>query len=141
MEAGKLELETLPFDLQSAAEDVLDLLRVKAHEKNLDLALCYEPGAPRQFIGDCGRIRQILVNLVGNSIKFTERGHVQVRAACLDADEAGTRMLLEVEDTGIGIPLSNCRGFSRCSRRATPRRRASMEAPASAWQYRNVSRV
>lgn len=104
MEAGKLELETLPFDLQSAAEDVLDLLRVKAHEKNLDLALCYEPGAPRQFIGDCGRIRQILVNLVGNSIKFTERGHVQVRAACLEADEAGTRMLLEVEDTGIGIP-------------------------------------
>jgi PAS domain S-box-containing protein len=104
MEAGKLELESLPFDLQSAAEDVLDLLRVKAHEKNLDLALCYALDAPRQFVGDCGRVRQILLNLVGNAIKFTERGHVQVRIGCLEAGQEEARMLVEVEDTGIGIP-------------------------------------
>jgi len=104
MEAGKLELEALPFDLQSAAEDVLDLLRVKAHEKNLDLALCYAPEAPRRFIGDCGRVRQILVNLVGNAIKFTDRGHVQVSVACLGAGPEDARVVVEVEDTGIGIP-------------------------------------
>ncbi|MCC6394856.1 MAG: PAS domain S-box protein [Bryobacterales bacterium] len=104
MEAGKLELEDLPFDLQSAAEDVLDLLRVKAHEKDLDLALWYGPEAPRQFMGDCGRVRQILVNLVGNAIKFTERGHVQVRINCVEAGNGAARMAVEVEDTGIGIP-------------------------------------
>ncbi len=104
MEAGKLELEALPFDLLSAAEDVLDLLRIEAQDKHLDLALCYAPDTPRQFIGDCGRVRQILLNLAGNAIKFTERGHVQVRIGHIEAENGEPRLLVEVEDTGIGIP-------------------------------------
>ncbi|MEO8452232.1 MAG: response regulator, partial [Gemmatimonadota bacterium] len=106
MEAGKLSIELIPFDLLICAEDVLEVLAPKAAEKDLDLVLQYTPRMHRRFIGDPGRIRQVLVNLAGNALKFTAVGHVVIRIALQEADETGELILVEVEDTGIGIPES-----------------------------------
>jgi histidine kinase 2/3/4 (cytokinin receptor) len=76
IESGKLELETVPFDLRSVCDDILSLFCGKAQEKGLELAVYVSDQVPETLIGDPGRIRQIITNLVGNSIKFTERGHI-----------------------------------------------------------------
>ena len=102
IESGKLDLEIIPFDLYDALEDVVELLAAKAHEKKLELLLWYSPDAPREFLGDPGRIRQVALNLVSNAIKFTDRGHVLVQ---VDQAEAGSIRIV-VHDTGIGIPAS-----------------------------------
>ncbi|MCX6633067.1 MAG: PAS domain S-box protein, partial [Candidatus Solibacter sp.] len=104
MEAGRLDLEIVPFDLYSALEDVLELLAVKAHEKKLELLLWYAPDAPREFLGDPGRIRQVVLNLVANAIKFTGRGHVLVEAGCEATPGGAASVRIAVHDTGIGIP-------------------------------------
>ncbi len=106
IEAGKMELEIVPFDLYTALQDVVELLAVPAHQKNLELLLLYNSEAPRQFLGDPGRIRQVVMNLVSNAIKFTASGHVLVevdrRTAGNQKSEATVR--IAVHDTGIGIP-------------------------------------
>jgi CheY-like chemotaxis protein len=104
IEAGKLDLEIVPFDLHSALEDVVELLAVKAHEKKLELLLWYAPDAPREFLGDPGRIRQVALNLVSNAIKFTESGHVLVEAGSQGVLDGVASMRIAVHDTGIGIP-------------------------------------
>lgn len=106
IEAGRMEIESVAFDLHSAAEDVADLLSVKAREKRLEVIVRYMPGTPQFVLGDPGRIRQILFNLVGNAIKFTEAGYVLITvdtAAVQPADSANIRLRISVEDTGIGI--------------------------------------
>ena len=104
IEAGRLTVEPVPFDLEAEIEEVLDLLAPRAAEKRLEVVLRFAPGAPRRVVGDPGRIRQVLLNLAGNAVKFTERGHVllDVEAVGRDGTEAGFRFL--VEDTGIGVP-------------------------------------
>jgi signal transduction histidine kinase/DNA-binding response OmpR family regulator len=104
MEAGMLSIEPIPFDLLVCAEDVLGMLASKAAEKELDLVLQYSPRMPRRFIGDPGRIRQVLVNLAGNALKFTAKGQVLIRMDLQEADDAGALIRVEVEDSGIGIP-------------------------------------
>ncbi len=104
IEAGKLDLEIIPFDLASALEDVVGLLAVKAHEKKLELLLRYAPDAPREFLGAPGRIRQVVLNLVSNAIKFTERGQVLIEAGSLPISEGLASIRIAVRDTGIGIP-------------------------------------
>jgi signal transduction histidine kinase/ligand-binding sensor domain-containing protein/CheY-like chemotaxis protein/HPt (histidine-containing phosphotransfer) domain-containing protein len=81
IEAGRLTLEPIPFDLHTAVEEVADLMLAKAREKELELTVRYAPDAPRHFVGDGGRIRQILTNLVGNAIKFTPSGQVVVEVS------------------------------------------------------------
>ena len=104
IEAGKLELEAVDFDPRNAVEDVLDLLAEGARRKQLELASWCEPDVPAEGIGDPGRFRQILMNLVGNAIKFTERGEVFVRLAREpDAPEGRIGLRVEVQDTGIGL--------------------------------------
>jgi PAS domain S-box-containing protein len=104
VEAGKLELEIVPFDLHAALEDVLDLMAVKARQKHLELMLYYQQDAPREFLGDPGRIRQVALNLVSNAIKFTDHGHVLVEVE-QKSSQAGTPLIrIAVTDTGIGIP-------------------------------------
>ena len=105
IEAGKLTIEPIPFDLEIAAAEVVELFAAKAAEKRLNLILRYAPDAPHRVIGDPGRIRQILTNLVGNAIKFTETGHVLVNLECERRDDATAWMRFTVEDTGIGIAL------------------------------------
>ena len=103
IEAGKLELEIVPFDLYRALQEVLELLAVRAHEKKLELLLRYAATAPRAFLGDAGRIRQVALNLVSNAIKFTESGHVLVEVDHRETAGGVARMRIAVHDTGIGI--------------------------------------
>ena len=103
IEAGKLELDNAPFDLASAVEDVASLLAASASAKNVELAVDYSPDLPARFIGDAGRLRQIITNLVGNAVKFTEQGHVLVRIDGNVSNEIG-HLSVAVIDTGIGIP-------------------------------------
>jgi len=104
IEAGKMIVEPILFDLHSAAEEIVDLLVPKASEKGLDLLLRYAPGTPKLITGDPGRIRQILINLVGNAIKFTQQGHVLIDIAGECSSERDAVLKISVEDTGIGIP-------------------------------------
>jgi signal transduction histidine kinase/CheY-like chemotaxis protein len=103
IEAGKLQIESIAFDLVTVIEDVNEMLAAKAEEKKLDLLLEYAPGAARHFIGDEGRIRQVVTNLVGNAIKFTPGGHVVVAVTCEQHTERQAQMRVSVTDTGIGI--------------------------------------
>ncbi|MFI0842618.1 response regulator [Mesorhizobium sp. IMUNJ 23232] len=101
--AGQLTLDTAPFPLAEAVEDVATLISSRVAEKNLELIVRVDPRLPTHVVGDAGRFRQIVTNLLGNAVKFTERGHVLVDVSGETAD--GKLMLkLRVEDTGIGIP-------------------------------------
>jgi len=104
IEAGKLSLHQVPFALRAALDETLQALALRAQTKGLELACRVTPDVPDALIGDSGRLRQILVNLIGNAIKFTERGEV---IAAVTVDNAGhdeVTLRLAVTDTGIGIP-------------------------------------
>jgi PAS domain S-box-containing protein len=104
IEAGMMVTEAVPFDLHAVLEQASDLLRPRAQEKGIEFGLEYADGLPRAFLGDPGRIRQIVLNLTGNAIKFTEQGHVSVVDSCSELGKDGALVRLAVEDTGIGIP-------------------------------------
>ncbi|MFH2046966.1 MAG: response regulator [Pseudomonadota bacterium] len=104
IEAGKLELEMLDFDLHTTIEDTADVLAIKAHEKGLELTAFVSPGVPTFLNGDPGRLRQILVNLIGNAIKFTHHGEVTIRADLEEETVNDAIIRFVVADTGIGIP-------------------------------------
>ena len=104
IEAGQMTLEAVPFDLRGLVEDVLDQVAVLADEKGLELVARYVPGTPARVRGDHGRIRQVLLNLVGNALKFTEAGHVLVTVEHEARPGATPVFTCSVEDTGIGIP-------------------------------------
>ncbi|MBT8065855.1 MAG: response regulator [Gammaproteobacteria bacterium] len=104
IEAGKLELDSAPFDLRDIVEEVAELLAEQASQKGLEVMCDFGPGLRPHRIGDGLRVRQILLNLVGNAIKFTESGHVVVRAMRAGSkDSDDDALLVEVVDTGIGI--------------------------------------
>ncbi len=103
IEAGKLDLEVVDFDLRRILEEVDDLLAGQARAKGLDLATAVDADLAPALRGDPGRIRQILLNLVGNAVKFTEQGQVVVTAAVLDRGPGGDLVSISVSDTGIGI--------------------------------------
>ena len=103
IEAGKLELESSVFDVRMLVEDIAELCAEPAHAKGLELNCMLSANLPHGFRGDPLRSRQILVNLVSNAIKFTERGEVTLRAAMIDETEETARVRFEVRDTGIGI--------------------------------------
>ncbi len=103
VEAGRLELESIPFEVRPALQDVVELLAGQAQSKGLELLSLVDPAVPDAVCGDPGRFRQILTNLVGNAVKFTDRGEVMVSAR-LGAEEGDALTLrVEVRDTGIGI--------------------------------------
>jgi PAS domain S-box-containing protein len=104
IEAGKLAIEATPFDLEQAVFQVVELLSSEARNKGIDLLTRMDAGIPPQLIGDSGRVRQILMNLVGNALKFTKEGHVLVEVEFLSQDEQGVYLRIAVRDTGIGIP-------------------------------------
>jgi two-component system sensor histidine kinase/response regulator len=106
IEAGKLELDSGDFSLRTAMGDTLRALAVRAHKKGLELISHVQPDVPDALVGDAGRLRQVLLNLVGNAIKFTDEGEVVVRveAAGDTAPEGEIGMRFTVRDTGIGIP-------------------------------------
>ena len=103
IEAGKLELKPVDFNLPALVEDVAEMFSLKAAQKDLELASVIEPGIPRWVRGDGDRLRQILVNLVGNAMKFTDRGEVFIRVAVETVSPDKTCLRFEVSDTGVGI--------------------------------------
>ncbi|MBD1937773.1 PAS domain S-box protein [Microcoleus sp. FACHB-68] len=105
LEAGEIELEVLNFDLSVCIEEMLDLLAPPAHAKGIEIAALIDENVPVYIQGDAGRLRQILMNLIGNAIKFTSSGEVVVRAELLSKTETNASLYFAVIDTGIGIPL------------------------------------
>lgn len=105
LEAGKMSLAADPFDLRSAVEDVIALLALNVQEKGIELMVRYQPTLGTHFLGDAGRIRQIVTNLVGNAVKFTDAGHVLVSVHGRRRGETAD-IEISVEDTGCGIPAS-----------------------------------
>jgi signal transduction histidine kinase len=103
MEAGKLTFETLDFDLMETVESTLDMLAERAHAKGIELVMAMPPEVPRLLRGDPGRLRQILTNLTGNAIKFTERGEVVIRVSQQTESDNRAVLRFEVHDTGVGI--------------------------------------
>jgi PAS domain S-box-containing protein len=104
VEAGKLDIEIIDFDLRTTLEHTTDLLAVKAQEKGLEIACLVGPEVPSRLRGDPGRLRQVLINLGGNAVKFTPRGEVLIRITREWEDEARAGLRFAVTDTGIGIP-------------------------------------
>ncbi len=104
IEAGRLELEQLEFELETAVEDAVELFAERAQKKGIELVLRLSPELPVTAVGDPGRLRQVLLNLLGNAIKFTERGRVVVEVEPDEQDPEHRKMRFRVTDTGIGIP-------------------------------------
>ncbi|MBN9517577.1 response regulator [bacterium] len=110
IDAGRLVLEPTPFDLRDVVEGVVEAAAARAAEKGVELVVRYPAGVVRRVVGDAGRIRQVLANLVGNAVKFTGRGHVVVGVAGEgEWDGGGWRVRFSVEDTGVGIPADRQR--------------------------------
>ncbi|MBC2836265.1 hybrid sensor histidine kinase/response regulator [Paragemmobacter straminiformis] len=104
IEAGRLVLHPETFDLERLIHEVVMLLQPKARAQGIDLVVDFDVFLPTRFVGDPGRLRQILTNLVGNAVKFTAEGHVLVRVVGFEAETGGMQLHVTVEDTGIGIP-------------------------------------
>jgi signal transduction histidine kinase/CheY-like chemotaxis protein len=104
VEAGKLTVEVIPFDLARAAEEVAELLAHQAHAKGLEIGIRVAPDVPAMLEGDPGRVRQVLLNLVGNAIKFTRNGHVLIEVDRIVGETGASFVRCAVTDTGIGIP-------------------------------------
>jgi len=103
IEAGRLDLEPIPFNLRDCLEDVMRTLAFRAHAKQLEFLLDIAADVPNWVVGDPVRLRQIVINLAGNAIKFTERGEVEVRVSLGGSGIQGVTLHFEVRDTGIGI--------------------------------------
>ena len=103
IEAGKLELDSIDFNLHESVEDVAELLAEKAHRKGIELICRLQDNVPMALNGDPGRLRQILTNLLGNAVKFTEKGHVLVDVSLIEENDGKVLLGFEVSDTGIGI--------------------------------------
>ncbi len=108
IEAGKIELESLDFDLKKLIEKIINILRIKTDEKGLVLRTCFSPDVPRFLKGDPNRLRQVILNLVNNAVKFTEKGELNVSVetgpAEFAADNSTIALEFSISDTGIGIP-------------------------------------
>jgi len=106
LDARKMSLSEVDFDLADCLKDTVQLLRPQAHAKGLSLDLDLLAGLPRQVRADDGRLRQVLINLIGNAIKFTEHGGITIRVGA-QTDQGAVQLKIEVEDTGIGIDSDN----------------------------------
>jgi len=105
IEAGKLELESIPFDLRESLGETMKAVSYRAHQKGLELIYEVQPDVPEALLGDPGRIRQILVNLVGNAIKFTDFGEIFVSIEEESQTPNSTSLHFSVRDTGVGVPV------------------------------------
>ena len=106
IEAGKLRLDRVPFSLEAVVEEITSIFALQARAKGLEFICTMLPGLPGAVAGDPGRLRQVLTNLLGNAIKFTERGRVHVKGELLSEPPGGFHVRFTVHDTGIGIPAA-----------------------------------
>jgi len=103
LDANKVKLESVVFDFKPSCGEIVEILGAECHKKGLDLKLEYAKDVPRFLLGDSSRLRQILFNLLGNAIKFTEHGYVKLSVKCLAVHSQLADLRIEVKDTGIGI--------------------------------------
>jgi PAS domain S-box-containing protein len=120
VEAGKLELELLDIDLRDTVEDVARLLAIQAHAKGLEVIALIDPSLPDMVRGDAGRLRQILLNLGGNAVKFTQKGEVAIECRVVQKDAQGVMVRCEVRDTGMGIPASRINALFKAFTQVDP---------------------
>jgi PAS domain S-box-containing protein len=139
MESGKLELDAHAFDLRECVETVLDVHATRAFAKRLELVSEFEPGTPAAVIGDSGRLRQILSNLVGNAVKFTQSGEIVVRTRLVSEEQNGLVLEFQVRDTGIGIEpdLRAGRQLHVAPLRGRGPRARHLQAPRAGQRRRN----
>ena len=147
VESGRLQLEMAEFDLGDLVEQTVETLAVRAHGKGLELVARIAPGAPTRRIGDPLRLRQVLINLLGNAIKFTEMGAVELTVAAQDGAQHGAQngdedvakggvVRFSVADTGIGIEAAKLGAIFSNFIQGIPPTRASTAAAGSAWRSR-----
>ena len=110
IEAGRLELDPAPFSLEDSLGDALKVLAIRAHEKHLELVLRIGEAVPDRLVGDANRLRQVVTNLVGNAIKFTHEGEVELSVDLVEKHSESVRLSVSVRDTGIGIPEDKLAG-------------------------------
>ena len=106
LEAGKLDLEYIPFDIRDCIDETMHLLAQSAHEKNIELSMMVGADVPQEIIGDAMRLQQILTNLIGNAVKFTEQGNIEVQIQLIEQEDNGDnniKLKFIISDTGIGI--------------------------------------
>jgi signal transduction histidine kinase len=142
IEAGKLQIDAVDFSLRAQIEETLKPLAFRAHQKKLELVIDIHPDVPDSLVGDPNRLRQVLVNLLGNAIKFTDAGEVVVRVRREEGDPQQARLHFAVIDTGIGIPADKQTEIFQAftpSPRPTARRPAATAAPAWASPSRRSS--
>jgi signal transduction histidine kinase len=135
IEAGKLELERTPFSPRQVVEDIASLLASRAHQKGIELVCHVDSALGAAYVGDAGRLRQVITNLVGNAVKFTDRGEVVV---LVEPHGAGVRFA--VRDTGIGITATVRDALFQPSFKPTSRSHAATVAPVWAWRSAASSR-
>jgi PAS domain S-box-containing protein len=107
IEADRMTLEPLPFDLEELVEDLAELMQGRAHEHDVEIIVRFTTATPRHVVGDAKRVRQVLLNLIGNAIKFTNRGCVVIEVDGRPTAEGLARLRLSVTDTGLGIPVAS----------------------------------
>ena len=106
LEAGKLDLEHIPFEIRDCIDETMHLLAQSAHEKNIELTLMVDEDVPQELIGDAMRLQQILTNLIGNAVKFTEQGNIEIRIQRTEKEkdtDKSIKLKFSISDTGIGI--------------------------------------
>ena len=136
IESGKLSIELHPLQVRLCVEDALDLVSPNVGERRIELMYLIDSSVPYEVTGDITRLRQVLVNLVGNAVKFTEEGEVFVFVTRSTSTDNGMELLFEVRDTGIGIPEETSSCCFNPSRRSITPRRASTEVRV--WDWRSV---
>ena len=129
MEAGQLKLDRIDFDLKNVLERTVEILKPRADGKDLTLDLAFDPHLPKTLSGDPGRLRQLLMNLLGNAVKFTETGSVSLAVDCLRDEGDRVTLGIQVRDTGVGIPgTSTAKAlYPLCPSR-------SVDSPSLWWQ-------
>ena len=137
IEAGKLNIETLPFDLRVVIEEVAEMLQPKADDKGLDLIFRYPPDLPTNFLGDAGRIRQVVDELAGNAVKFTTQGHVLVAAACEHREGNRRRCTFRSRTQASGYRKIRSRFCLTSSARRTNRPRGDTAVRGWGWPFRS----
>ena len=103
IEADKMTLESIPFNMEELSYGVMQMLSVNANKKGVETIFHYAPDCPQNFLGDASRIRQIIVNFIGNAIKFTSKGHVLLDVSCSQCDKDYATVMIKVTDSGIGL--------------------------------------
>lgn len=120
IEAGYLELESVPFDLKELLDAACDIMSVRTSEKGIDISCMIMPDVPVRLKGDPGRLRQVLLNLIGNAVKFTEEGGIRIEAALAGKDLSAATIQFSISDTGIGIPEEKIDGIFEKFTQADP---------------------